>query len=477
MRGTTLFSMLTAAVFAMPMHTMGGEEKALRAGAAKSNITPRLGISLAGYMRDRNARHVHDELHVRCLVLDNGETQLAFAVCDLIALGKEPINRAKGWIREACGIPEENILVSSVHTHSAPTTVPVFQSDPDEPYVEWLARRIADGVIRAWNQREPAQAGWAVGNEDRAVFNRRFFLKPGTMPPNPWGETTDTVKMNPGVNNPNIVKPAGPIDPAFPVLAVKSADGHPIALLANYALHYVGGNPSDEVSADYFGMFARIVESKLDVSLERERPPFVAMLTNGCSGDINNIDVENPVNQPHPYHQMRAVARMVADEALRLWDSIEFHDWAELGAAVEPLTFKVRKAPRGQVEAARGTLAQAGTPLKSLMEIYARETVLLDAWPDEVETMAQALRVGGMGIAAFPGEAFVELGLEVKQKSPLQPAMCIELANDYAGYIPTEEAHAQGGYETWRARSSFLEPKAGPVLVQTLLDLLESLGE
>ena len=109
--------------------------------------------------------------------------------------------------------------------------------------------------------------------------------------------------------------------------------------------------------------------------------------------------------------------------------------------------------------------------------MYARETVLLDRdYPATVKTPVQALRIGGLGIATFPGEAFVELGLEVKARSPFKPTLLIELANDYRGYLPTVEGHELGGYETWRAKSSYLEKEAAPKMVSAALRRLEAVA-
>ena len=448
------------------------ETTVFRAGAAKSNITPPLGVSLVGSMRDRKATHVHDELHARSLVLDDGKTRIAIVVCDLLALDKAAVVRAKKLIQEHTGIPTDHVLIAATHTHTGPATVPVFQCDPEQDYIDWLVVRIADTVRRAVSDLRPARVGWGVGREDRVVFNRRYFMKPGTMPPNPWGSTSDRVKMNPGQENPNVVRPAGPIDPAVSILAVQDTEGAPIAVLGNYTLHYVGGGRGSDVSADYFGMWAAIIEREWNGAPNATKPPPVAILTNGCSGDINNTDVRHRLKQPYPYHQMQKVARLVADESLHVLRAIEYRDWVPLASCETHLEFAVRKPSEQDIQEARGILQEAGAELRLLKDIYARETVLLSEWKETVETPIQALGIGDAAIVTFPGEAFVELGLEVKAKSPFPLTFCIELANDYIGYIPTVAGHDQGGYETWRARSSYLETNAAPTMVSTALDLL-----
>ncbi|MCX8037774.1 MAG: hypothetical protein N3D11_12155 [Candidatus Sumerlaeia bacterium] len=453
--------------------------KGFRAGAAKLDVTPRLGLSVPGNMSDQKGAHVHDPLHVRALVLDNGETSMAVVTCDCVALYDETIAAAKQIIQKQTGLAPDRVAVAATHSHSAGPTVSVFQSDADRDYLAFVSVRIADAVRCAANNRRPARIGWAVGSEPRAVFHRRFFMKPGTMPENPWGKTDDKVKMNPGVGNPNVVKPAGPTDPALPVVAVQDTDGDPIAVLANYTLHYVGGVGPNHISADYFGMWADMIEREWAAPPKVNKSPMVAMLTNGCSADINNVDVLGSASKtrpPYPYYQMDKVARMVADETLRVLRTIQFQDTVPLDARMSRIDLRVRKPAANDVNEAGAILEQAkGRELRGLREVYARETVLLAQYPDTMQVPVQALRIGDLGIVALPVEAFVELGLDIKKQSPFPTTFVVELCNGYFGYVPTVEGHELGGYETWRARSSYLEVNAAPALAAAALELLKGL--
>ncbi len=448
-----------------------------QAGAAQSNITPPLGVSLVGHMRDRTAQNVHDELYARSLALDDGENKIIMVLCDLIALNRLTIDKAKYLIAEQTNVPEDHILIACTHTHTGPTTVGVFQSDPEIEYLEWLVVRIADSAKMAVQNLQPARIGWETGKVESEVFNRRYFLKEGTMPENPFGSTGDLVKMNPGYNNPNVVKPAGPIDPYLYVMAVQNLEGTPIAVVGNYTLHYVGGMGGNNISADYFGAWSKIIEQEYGKKPPSDSSPFVAMLTNGCSGDINNINIHQRVDQPYPGHQMQKVARIVADEAMQALKRIQFQDYVTIDMWEKKLELGVRKPSPKEVEEAAEILQQSKGELKTLRQIYARETVLMEEKPETVGTIVQAIHIGDLAIATLPGEAFVELGLEIKEKSPFQTTFCVELANDYAGYIPTEEAHRQGGYETWRARSSFLAPDAATKMVSAVLNLFQKMKD
>ena len=255
------------------------------------------------------------------------------------------------------------------------------------------------------------------------------------------------------------------------VLSVRAPEGKPVAVLANYALHYVGGGPDDHVSADYFGTFAGALPQKLGA--DHLDPPFVAMMSNGASGNINNIDFRNRRNPLPPYGQMRLVADSVAEEVKRVCGSLQYRDRVTLAGRTATLDLAVRKPSADDVTRARQLLAPlAGKPLRSPAEVYARETALLNDYPDRVELVLQALRVGELTIVAAPCEVFVEIGLELKEKSPRKPLFLVSLANGYNGYLPTPEHYRLGGYETWRARSSYLEVDASTKIVAELLELV-----
>jgi hypothetical protein len=445
-------------------------DKVFRAGAATSNITPPLGSSLNGGMSDRTAQHVHDELHARCLVLDNGQEKLAIVVCDSCMLPQSILNEAKHLAHGHTGIPMDQMLISATHTHTAPTSTGVFQSEPNAGYGEFLAVRISDGIRRAVSNLAPAKVGWGVGSEPTQVFNRRWKMKEGTKLVDPFGRT-DYVRMNPPRASAELVEPAGPTDPQVGVLALRSADGQPLALLANYSLHYVGGVPGGHVSADYFGAFARRIGELL--SAGGQDPPFVGILSNGTSGNINNVNFRETGEEQEPYVQMRKVAELVAAEAARVAGSIDYHDWVPLAMREARLRLARRATPKDEVARAKFILEKADGPaLSGAEQIYARETVLLNEYPPYVETIVQAMRIGELGIAASPCETFVETGLAIKAESPLKPTFTIELANDYRGYLPTAEHHKLGGYETWRARSSYLEVDAEATIRAKILELL-----
>jgi len=449
-------------------------KKVFRAGAYAMDITPqKFPISVNGGMQDRQARGATDRLHARCLVLDDGTTKLAIAVCDSCMIPRDILDEAKRRASRATGISSDRMLISATHTHTAPTVAGVFQSDPDQDYVKYLTGKIADGITQAHANLAPAQIGWGVAQDPTQVFNRRWKVKPGTLLADPFGRSDDKVKMNPGYQNAGLDEPAGPIDPDVSILSVRTPAGRPIALLANYSLHYVGGLPP--LSADYYGAFADRTAALLEVG--DANPPFVGIMSNGTSGDINNVNFAGPApGIRRPGEQIRVVADSVAKAALAAYRRVEHRDGVPLAMAEKEIELGVRLPSPHDVARAKSILAAAKDGLKSQPEIYARETVLLSEYPPKVKLKLQAIRVGELGIAAVPCEVFVEIGLAIKKESPLKPTFTIELANGYNGYLPTPEQHRLGGYETWRARSSYLEVDASPKITATVLDLLRAVA-
>ena len=462
--------LLTASLLAV---ALPAAEPMFRAGAATSNVTPPLGSSINGGFQDGKAAYIHDELHARCLALDDGKTQLVFVVVDSCVIGRDVFDAAKKLVHQATGLPVENLMMSATHSHSCATAQAVGQSEPDPMYQRFLARRIADGVRRALNNLAPAQLGHGSAAVPGQVFNRRWKMKPGTIAPTPLGVTTDQVKTNPGVKNPNLVEPAGPTDPEVAFISVQSADGKPLALLANYSLHYVGGVGPGHISADYFGMFSERIGELLGAG--DAEPPFVGLMSNGTSGDINNIDFRGGQEKQPLYGRIKIVAEEVAQAVAAAVKQVEHRSNVPLAAAQKEVDLGLRLPTPAEVAAARVVMQQSKLfpRMETMEQVYARETVLLADFPKTVSAPLQVFRIGDLRVSAIPAEVFVEIGLDLKKRHA--PTFTVSLANAYHGYLPTPEHHALGGYETWRARSSCLEVDASTKIVAGLDELMERL--
>jgi hypothetical protein len=451
------------------------QQAVFRAGASTANITPPLGSGLVGnFGIPPPANYVHDELHARSLVLDDGTTKLVFVVVDNVGIIREVFDEAKRLIVEETKIPTAQILISSDHTHSASSASGIGEirggwnaGRPLDDYQRFLVRRIADVVRIAVNNLEPARIGWGAGNVPQHLFNRRWKMKNPVV--NPFGDM-DQVLMNPGIKNPELLEPAGSTDPQVSFISVQSLKGRPIGILANYSLHYVGGVPKDHISADYFAVFADRIQELLKA--DRQDPPFVGIMSNGTSGDVNNINFRGPAEKHEPYAKMRIVANDVAHEVLRVYQTIQHKDWVPLGAAQSELNLKVRKPSSEMIAYAQKVLAKPDTetPVHRLEKTYAERTMQMNGWPENIDVLMQTFRIGELGVAAVPFEVFTEIGLEIKAKSPFKSSFTIELANGSYGYLPTPEQHQLGGYETWLGTNK-VEKEASRKIVTEILKL------
>ena len=458
----------------------------LQAGADVTDITPlpeHYPISTAGSMKATSLDRTEERIHCRTLMLGH-ENLVSVTLVDSCLIPREICDAAKRMAETRTGVPAANMTIAATHTHSAPAATPAFQSKPSTAYQIFLAEQIAASITSAHARLEPAEAGWAVGEEPNQVFNRRWFV---TEPyENPFGVTTDKVRMNPGYNKGNgrVTEPAAPTDPDVPVLAVRSsAKGKkPIALLANYTLHYVGNPPrtkdgKGQLSGDYFARFADIMAEKVAPGDDS----YVAILSNGTSGDINNIDYGSPPPEKKyaPGEKMIEVAQDVADAAFEAMASIEYSSDLPIKLAARELQLGVRKPNEEDLARAHEIL---GSPEQLINgnysareAIYARETLELREYPDTVPVRLQSIAIGDLCINTTPCETFVEIGLELKKLSPFGTTFIIELANGYNGYLPTPRQHEWGGYETWRAKSSYLEKQASVKVVAAFKELMAEL--
>ena len=447
-----------------------------RAGAAAVDITPaQFPLNMPGGFSANMAGGAHDPLHARALVLDDGATTLAMVVVDNLGVATEAANEARAIASQRCGIKPEKILICTTHTHSAPYSNATNGPAPAVAYRKLFVAGVAESIVRAHAALRPAAVGDAAHPLPEEVFNRRWFLKPGKMPLNPFGKL-DQAKMNPD-NSPAVLdRPAGPTAPDITILSVQAARRRPLALFANYSLHYVGGTPRGMVSADYYGEFARLMPSRVGGDTN-----FVAMMSNGTSGDINNIPflVTRPPREP--FEQIRIVAQKAADTAWHALRKIEKHNSnVRLGMIQREVTLRFRRPTAEQLAEAKAVVATKKADrekLPRLAENYARSTIAAAERKEETLTViVQAIRIGDFAVCGIPFETFCEIGLDLKKRSPFPRTMVVGLANGRHGYLPTPEQHKLGGYETWIGTCGVQEDTS-VILTNNLLEMLAELSK
>ena len=444
----------------------------LQAGAATSNITPWLGVTMPGSFHPRYGEDVHDELLAKALVIDNGDVRIAMVTCDLIAIPEPIANAVKARIQERCGISPECVMVNATHTHSGAGVSNLLGVGEDEGYTTWLPLKVADAVELAVKRMQPARAGFASVMEDRISFYRRWLMKDGT------------VRMNPGLNNPDLVRPMGEIDPELAMMYVEGVDGTPISVVASFSLHYVGTGSVGQVSADYFGQFFNLLRHYLGGNC-------VPILWNAASGQINNNDYSGERiwrDRGHP--RARRMANVLAGHVLTEIQLMDLDEELALEAVTGTLEFSRKVITETDLDIAEQILAGGydyeegpfswvvGQPVrKDRVGVYARQCQRLAALPEQMTAPVQAIRLGDAAILALPGEIFVETGLRIKAQTSASPLMLVSLANGSIGYVCTDEALTQeGGYETWASLSSLGGVGTVPAMESLSLSLLETLG-
>lgn len=444
-----------------------------RAGAAVSNITPPLGRPIVGNFVAPLSTNVHDELHARCLVLDDGKTKLALVVLDLLGTEAGMCAETRSLIEKQVGIPATNVLISAVHTHSASSTGGKAPA-PGEPeydnYRAFVVQRIVDGVRCAANRLRPAQLACLTTQAPEHVFNRRWFVKPNGARPNPFGGT-DQVQTNPRQGSPDLIKPAGPTDPTVTILALREPTGRPIAVYSTYSLHYVGGVPKGDISADYYGAYCDRLERLLGGN--EQDPPMVALMANASSGDINNLNFLHPRPRKEPYEQIRFVAHDLAAKVQAALAKAEYQDHVALAARFRERTIARPMPTAEQIAWAKQRLTKPG-PKPDQVDLswsYAQRIRGMAKRETQVSVPLQVLRIGPACIGTMPGEPFCEIGLEFRKRAAMQPAVLVEWAHGGFGYIPTAKHFEWGGYETWLGSCAF-EPHGSEKLLDTLLEMV-----
>jgi hypothetical protein len=440
---------------------------AIRAGAFEVDITPaEFPIMISGGFLAKQMTAADGRLHARAIVLDDGSKRIAIAVADSLMIPRELIDRVKVRAAAITGIPIERMLISATHTHSAPPVMGALGTDENPEYSLFFESKLVDAIAGAAKRMTPAKIGWTVVKDWEHTHNRRWILRPDKIRNDPFGEPTVRAYMHPGYQNPEFVGPSGPVDPDFTILSIQRLNGQPLAVLANYSMHYVGAQIKG-VSADYFGIFCEQLRTKMFPGGGGD--DFVPIISQGTSGDLHYMDY----SQPRVDVVTEKYAEELATQAVRAMDAIRYSESVPLDLQQSTMTFVRRLPSRQKLEWAAPLMAKIIPAAPSNQaEVYAREQMYIATTPRR-ELILQAVRIGNLGIAAIPDEVYALTGLKIKARSPFAHTMNIELANGAEGYIPPPDQHRLGGYTTWAARTAGLEVDAEPRITEGVLTLLE----
>jgi hypothetical protein len=431
-------------------------------------------VLVNGGMTSRSATGVTDPIYAKALVLADGKTEIAIVVVDSCMMPRPMLDEAKALATKRTGIPSDRILISATHTHTAPSTLGCLGTKADPRYTPYLKGKIAEAIAAAKKKLQPAQAGWNKVNAAEFTALRRWVRRPDRIANDPFGNPTVRANMHAGRNWDDVTGESGPEDPDLTLISIQDLKGKPLAILANFSMHYFAGVKA--ISADYFGKFAKNLASMLEAD-----ESFVGIMSHGCSGDIWRRDytIRNwIVDPPKKEEQMQidSYSKDLAERTLQGYSKIKHRPNLDLAMAETRMTLKYRTPDVGLLQWAEGIVEEMGdrNP-KNKTEVYAVEQIVLHE-RQETEIVLQALRIGDLAITTTPNETYALTGLKLKAKSPLPNTMVIELANGGDGYIPPPEQHFLGGYNTWAARSAGLEIQAEPKIVEANLRLLEKVA-
>ncbi len=455
--------------------SLEGADTTLKGGVSRIDITPRV-----GYPHYRGiSTAVDDELSVKAIVLRQGDMAWGIAVCDLLWIERELSAEVRTRVSEKTGIPFGNILLAATHTHTGPayhgniyelnnhkrkSPLTAEEAIAQDRYPEVLLERIVDSLVQAHDSAVPVALRRGTTQIDDLSFNRRFYLSNGK------------VRTNAGVGNRNIVKAAGPIDPALEVLSVERADdGKVIGVVSNFAVH-TDTYGSTAFSADYPGVLARKLKESLGDDV-------VSLFLQGTSGDLNHVNVRKDAERLKTVPMGERLAQEILDmqntlttgEAPRLAASSEFVYPPLQSYSEEELRWA--NDLKANPKYGESGLFQMRRPMKirSLARIRAGEAVppTIESEPWCVPVEVQAFQLSNeVAVVGVPGEVFVELGLAIKEASPFPVTLIVELTNVHIAYVPTRKAFAEGSYETLNSR---LAPGGGEILVESAIRQLKAL--
>jgi len=426
---------------------------ALRAGGAKVNITPPVGVWLSGYgARDKPSDDVQDDLFARALVVDDGSHTVALIAVDLLWVPRPMTNAIRDLVLSRTGIPGQNVMICASHTHFGPKIYGKTKLGPDvednsidDAYVQTLTKKIADAVFLAHKDMQAARLGAKCTELAEVTFHRRPKSADGSVAttfslPDEILASRKIVREPDDAMRVTFTYPEGrpqptfgPIDPQVWTLRVEDANGVLLGSMVNFACHAVSGSRYPEwfysISGDYPGETARVVECV---------EGGVCLFTSGTAGDI----VPLKRGRAPRYQIGRAVA----------------------GAAVRGLQFV---SMADNITVAGQTMA-IEIPLRD--DLLEGRIVDADADQGSLRTEIQVIRFGDIYLLGLPGEILVELGLELKQKAPIERLIIASLANDVIGYVCHAAAYDEGGYESEQGTN--LAQGAGELLVSRALELI-----
>ena len=442
----------------------------LQAGFSRVDVTPMLGIGMAGYYVPRFADGVLDPLQINALALACGDTKVVFMSIDHCGIVKEVLNPMIDQVCHVTGLPREAVYIHSTHSH----TGPFLNYNPTEPleieYAQLVKRKFADAAKLAIDDLKPATMGYGIGDAPNIAFVRRFRMKDGS------------VRTNPGVDNPDILHPIGDVDERVNVLRFDRENDS--LVLVNFGNHpdVVGGC---KISADWPGFLRQTVEKALDNTK--------CLFFNGAQGDVNHVNVHprggylNDMfmdfdDVARGYKHARYMGRVVAGGVLQAFDKVKYVDVDSIRFAQKFIDVPANLPDPSELPEAKrindlhiagrdAELPYSGMMLTTVVARAAR-MVRLEKGPDSFRMLLSAIAIGPVAMFGIPGEPFTGVGRALKEAEGFDLVLPTCNTNAKEGYFPMLECYEEGGYE---AGSSNFKAGIAELIIDAGLSLLEDL--
>jgi hypothetical protein len=430
-------------------------EYGLLAGAYRVAITPPLGAALEGSFDFRGAEQILDDLYVNALVLADARVEVAVISVDVCFIPRALFDEMAAEVGAATGIPAEHVIIAATHTHAGPV-LEDFDSaglHPDPAYVALLTKQVASAAGMAQQRKRPVRVGVGRGENRNHVFNRRLRRPDGRIVMN-WVSSAELEGC----------EPSGPVDPE--VLAIRFVDecDRVVATILSYANHN-NAAPSNAISADMAGRIGEVMRK-----VHGEDTVTVFLL--GACGNTNWLDHTNPeCRTPTWYHRMGTA---IAGTVLEMEPRIGYPEINSLRICRKLLHISDRPY-RDYDVLDDGTF---GDGADAFFRAY-REARDADEGKElpvnDAEIVAIALGTD-IAVVTIPAEAFCEIALEIKARSPFKYTLFSELTNGALGYVPTRQAFDEGGYEVRKVpQGSHLAIDAAERLVGASVALLKEM--
>lgn len=435
-----------------------------RAGFAEADVTPKLGMEQPGGYGKVFHQSFHDHCKARAAVFSQSGVTVALVGLDALGIDRKSVLRVRQQVEKKCGIPGKNILIGASHSHSSGPVGMVMPGDYDHgddlvkklaydessmadlKYLETMEAGIVDAICNAHSRLAPSTAAVGKGLDNAVAFNRRFRMKNGmTM-------------THPGQNNPEIVEPAGPVDPEVTVLGAWNAEGKLTGCVVNFCCHATT-NPGG-ISANYVHYIEKVIQGYYG----KDCP---VVFLNGNSGDVTQVDNRNPKVHRKPEPWAEFVGGRVGAEALKVLLTLDRSGKPAPIAAANKVEEMTKRAPSPERLAKAFAVVKGDKAKTDATEwAFAKETVLLDSQLKKfptAEVEVQVIQVGPVAYISNPAEFFCDFGLDQKKKSGFPFTCPVSLANGCVGYVPTAEAFSDrgGGYETRLTSYSNLKVGSG----------------